>query len=294
MQFQSFLIAIAILSRFALFGDSRAIQVARQDQSLQLLGSDVYTSSSTFEPRMLRKLKDKVKPKKKEDKDSQNTEAGESSSLPAPPPGAPPRYEGPPPNGMASGPEREVWDRWLDEDLATGRVVPEGGSYLMYSGTSLSKAHTRNAFKAKMVAEGKGQQQDWSDTYFSTDAQRSLGQYEAQFPEKKSVVSYIQSWGQARRAAHNKEELDILLERQDSPIMTENTYWGAVEAGVITGPDSKVNKIYAYSAEDLGAERRLIWDRDVHQPFGRTDADWTQNPRTTYTENPLMSAVPKV
>jgi hypothetical protein len=54
--------------------------------------------------------------------------------------------------------------------------------------------------------------------------------------------------------------------------MRENSYCGAVEAGVITGPDSKANQIWRYNGDEPDREPELAQDRSLHQPFGKTDS----------------------
>lgn len=125
--------------------------------------------------------------------------------------------------------------------------------------------------------------------------------YEQANPDKKHVASFAVSWAQARRAAQSKPELHMLYGSRDEPLMREKSYFGAVEAGIITGPDSKVNKIWRYNLEDVVRDERLpaptlAWDRSLHEPFGKSisDLDWRVNPKGEgQPDGTLPAAVPK-
>lgn len=244
---------------------------------------------------------DRVKDK---GKGREEVEAGPSGPKPTSVPGPrrphPPPYRGPAPNGMATPGLVDTWIDFVKLDK-TSKMPPKDGAYLMYSGLNLKDPETRKPFKAKMKEAGKGDVYDWEDTYRDTDALQVFGRnnwidYVKNNPTHAHIPSFAMSWGQARHASTDKErpKLYMLYETKNDPIMTDNTYWGAVEAGIITGPNSKVQEIRRFNADELdkdpNMEGELMWSRDLHEPFGKTDSDWTINPKPL-EPNPLNAAV---
>lgn len=66
--------------------------------------------------------------------------------------------------------------------------------------------------------------------------------------------------------------------------MRQKSYWAALEAGIITGPDSKVERIWRCNKEEVQEGQALprptlAWSRELHEPFGkRIDGiDWRIN-----------------
>jgi hypothetical protein len=237
--------------------------------------------------------------KKKDKQKAEEVEAptqGETSAtvLTLPPPA---QYAGSPPAGMGEGPELEVWNKFVEKDFSAAQNPPADGGYMMYSGQALRDSSSRQPFKDLMEASGNGKLHDWADTYRGTEAFDMWADYQKANTKTQHIASYAMSWGQARRAANDKPDLAILFSSKDEPLMKENTYWGAVEAGIITGPDSKVDRIWRYNADEIGNDPPpdpvLVWDRSVHEPFGKTDNDWKKNPRDAdVAENPLSEARP--
>ena len=92
----------------------------------------------------------------------------------------------------------------------------------------------------------------------------------------------------------------MLYGSRNEPLMREKSYFGAVEAGIITGADSKVNKIWRYNLEDIVPGQplpapTLAWDRSLHAPFGKSisDLDWKVNPKgEDQPEGTLAVALP--
>jgi hypothetical protein len=125
--------------------------------------------------------------------------------------------------------------------------------------------------------------------------------YADTYPEKKHMPSYAVSFAQARRAAQSKEELHMLFNDVNEPLMRDRSFWGAVEAGIITGPDSKVNKIWRYNADEIKEGQPLpapilAWDRSLHEPFGKKidELDWRIYPKgEDQPDGILQSAMPK-
>ena len=146
-----------------------------------------------------------------------------------------------------------------------------------------------------------GYLQDWDDTYRGRPAHMSWVQYQRDHPDKIHIGSFAVSWAQARQAANSKTELHMLFGSKDEPLMKEKSFWGAVEAGIITGPDSKVNKIWRYNFEDVKEgqplpPKVLAWDRSLHAPFGKKidEIDWRINPKADGApDGVLQTAAPK-
>lgn len=161
----------------------------------------------------------------------------------------------------------------------------------------------RKDFKDSAAEDSKiGYLNDWHDTYHGTPAFSMWADYQKANPTKIHVPNFALSFAQARRAADSKPELHMLFSTKTEPLMRDKSYWGAVEAGVITGPDSKVNKIWRYNADEVKAGEPLpppilAWDRSLHAPFGKKidEIDWKINPKgPSAPDNILQTAAPKV
>lgn len=146
---------------------------------------------------------------------------------------------------------------------------------------------------------------DWDDTYRGSKAFEELGAYQAANPKTAHIMSFALSFAQARRAANSKSELHMLFSTKGEPLMREKSYFGAVEAGIITGPDSKVDKIWRYNADEVKdgeplPPKILAWDRSMHAPFGKKidELDWRVNPKppgaSLDSPGDLQTAAPKV
>lgn len=125
--------------------------------------------------------------------------------------------------------------------------------------------------------------------------------YQQENPTKKHVPNFALSFAQARRAADSKDELHMLFSDKNEPLMRDRSYFGAVEAGVITGPDSKVKRIWRYNADEVKKDEPLpkpilAWDRDLHAPFGKKidEIDWRIDPKGPNAPNGILqTAQPK-
>ncbi|KAF1973811.1 hypothetical protein BU23DRAFT_639006 [Bimuria novae-zelandiae CBS 107.79] len=144
----------------------------------------------------------------------------------------PAKYAGPVPNGMGQEPELSEWNKFLDREIEYVRNPPGTGGYLMYSGENIAAEDPKISYL-----------HDWADTYQDTPAIAMWERYQQTNLDKKHVASYALSFAQARRAAQSKPELHMFFSTVKEPLMKDKSYWGAVEAGIITGPDSNVNKI---------------------------------------------------
>jgi hypothetical protein len=78
----------------------------------------------------------------------------------------------------------------------------------------------------------------------------------------------------------------VLFNDVNEPLMKDRSYWGAIEAGIITGPESKVNKIWRYNNDQVLPgqplpPKILAWDRAIHLPFGKKleETDWMIDPK---------------
>ncbi|OWY45159.1 hypothetical protein AALT_g4024 [Alternaria alternata] len=309
MQLKSLLVAAALLSNFASLTYGRAIDVPQSGISTTKL-PDTAAVYYEIEPRMLKglrkKLDDKLKAirerKKKKSNDKDVTDGAEASDdVPLMPP--PAKYTGPAPNGMDQEPELSEWNRFLDIEVKEGQLPPASGGYLMYSGQGISGLPLRKDFKDSAAEDSKiGYLNDWHDTYHGTPAFSMWADYQKANPTKIHVPNFALSFAQARRAADSKPELHMLFSTKTEPLMRDKSYWGAVEAGVITGPDSKVNKIWRYNADEVKAGEPLpppilAWDRSLHAPFGKKidEIDWKINPKgPSAPDNILQTAAPKV
>ncbi|KAH3995909.1 hypothetical protein HBI56_105490 [Parastagonospora nodorum] len=311
MHLKSLVVGAALLSNFALLTYGRAVDLPKSDVSTTDLSNAVVLAHE-LEPRAFKSIRKKYddwkeerkasKDKKKEKEDgktgSGSAAVPEEFELMSPPA----KYTGPVPRGMEQDPELSVWNRFLDLEVETGINPPKKGGYLMYSGADVSKLHTRTDFKASAAEdENIGILNDWDDTYGLRPANTVWNDYVQANPEKKSVVNFAVSWAQARRASQANPELHMLYGSRDEPLMRDRSYFGAVEAGIITGPDSKVNKIWRYNREDVVKGQSLpvptlAWDRSLHAPFGKSisDLDWRVDPKGEgQPEGTLPAALPK-
>ncbi|KAK0752697.1 hypothetical protein B0T18DRAFT_384891 [Schizothecium vesticola] len=213
-----------------------------------------------------------------------------------------PPYTGPQPPGLTKASDLAFWTAFIKSD--NGIPNPAGADeFLFYSGVDglrdclgsirkyISQYYFRtvapwtrifNLFKALTAG---------SDDPVATV--RSLfNSYLADRRDGDTVSLHIKcmSWSLARRAAIHGGTVHLALWK-GAPLLVKNSFWGEYGAGIITGPDSKVERIVRYDVERVpnqnGEENSgavaidpgvVVWERKKHKmlgiPFEHQDWIW--------------------
>jgi hypothetical protein len=158
---------------------------------------------------------------------------------------------------MTENPEKELWGKSIEKNFSVAKNTPEDGGYMMYSGQTFRESSTRQPFKDMMEGSGNGRFHDWTDTYRGTEAFEMWADYQKNNQKTAHIASYAMSWGEARHAANDKPDLAILYSNKDGPLMKENTYWGAVEAGKLLAQTPRLKRFGATMLMKLAVILRL-------------------------------------
>ncbi|KAK0719241.1 hypothetical protein B0H67DRAFT_572739 [Lasiosphaeris hirsuta] len=207
-----------------------------------------------------------------------------------------PKYEGFPPRGMDSGVNLELWNRFIGMEPQASDAPLDGG-YLLVCRRKV--ANKLKEFQARMLKEKNLDFRDWESTYSYRDPDSVMMNIFRDENGKlcpQHIWGRCLSWGQTVRAMERSSDIHILM-KAGAPIFSTDSYWSAVEAGMVTDPRSRVQRVIRYDVGEgpISTEGVVIWEKSKHKPLGTRfeDQDWSRDPNANYPDaNPIFVAEP--
>lgn len=219
-----------------------------------------------------------------------------------------PPYTGPPPPGLTKASDIDFWRAFIRCDNAIPNPVGHD-EFLFYSGGDrlgenvvsirqyIWEYYCRTVAPWTRVYDFSKPLPPFSDDPLSTV--RSL--FDSSLAKRKHSDTWALhikclSWSLARRAAIHGGTVHLGLWK-GAPLLVKDSFWGEYEAGIITGPDSKVERIVRYDVERLpnhnGEKNSLaiaidpgvvVWERTKHKMLGIPfeNQDWVLGPSGDY------------
>lgn len=221
-----------------------------------------------------------------------------------------PPYTGPAPHGLTEASDIQFWSNFIRSDNAIPNPVGYD-EFLFYSGDDglgenvISIREYISQYYSRTVAS-------WARVFYLSKPARR-GSHDPLASVRWLFDSYLAngkhgdthalnlhikclSWSLARRAAIHGGTVHLALWK-GAPLLVKDSFWGEYEAGIITGSDSKVERIVRYDVERLpnhsGEQNSpaiaidpgvVVWERTKHKMLGIPfdNWDWVHGPSGDY------------